>query len=68
MRRLYDAVCTWLEAGAQAKGFEHEPIPEGNNFTNTELDGRMEPAELHQQHRPPAEYTMGFTNNRKDHP
>lgn len=65
MKRLYNAVCAWIEADAAAKGTEPEPQPEGNNFTSIEIDGRNEPAELHQQNRPPAEYRMGFNNKHR---
>ena len=36
MRRLYNAVCTWLEADAQSKGVEGEPQPSGDNLTQLE--------------------------------
>lgn len=36
MKRLYNAICTWLEADAQAKTETQEPQPEGNNFSHVE--------------------------------
>lgn len=65
MRRLYAALCAWIEADAASKGIEPEPAPAGDNFTTTELDGRPEPVEMHQQHRPPAEYRAGFNNDHR---
>ena len=72
MRRLYNAVCTWLEADAQTKGFEHEPIPEGNNFTQAETDGRHEPMHMHGDHNRQSiddddsgTYRLGFNNNHR---
>lgn len=34
MRRLYRAICGWIEADTQARG--GDPVPEGNNFTQAE--------------------------------
>lgn len=35
--RLYNAVCSWLEAHAARMRHEPgEPVPEGNNFTQAE--------------------------------
>lgn len=75
MKRLYNAVCTWLEADAQAKGYEHEPAPEGNNFTHTELDGRHEPMHMHGDHNRQSidgddggVYRLGFNNNHRRKP
>jgi hypothetical protein len=38
MKRLYNAVCTWLEADAKAKAESPQPDhqPEGNNFAQAE--------------------------------
>lgn len=50
MRRLYNAVCDWLEADAQAKG--GEPQPEGNNFTQAEhAHSFTTQPEMHAGHR-----------------
>lgn len=48
MRRLYHAVCTWLEADAAAKTGDTEPQPEGNNFTQAETGAVYSaPPEMH---------------------
>ena len=47
MRRLYNAVCTWIEADAASKGEPFEPQPEGNNFTHVEHAGNRGRNEMH---------------------
>lgn len=59
---MYNAICGYLEAAADDMRAPAEPEPSGDTFTSTELDGREEPAEVHQQHRPPAN-RLGFNNN-----
>lgn len=51
MRRLYNAVCGWLEASAEA--MQGEPQREGDNFTTTDL-GRPYSGdpEMHLGYRP----------------
>lgn len=72
MKRLYDAVCEWLEADAASRGIDHEPIPEGNNFTNAEIDGRREPMHMHGDHNRQSiddddggAYRIGFNNDHR---
>lgn len=50
MRRLYNAVCAWLEADAQARLTEPEPQPEGA-YSDAERDHRDQPVELHAERR-----------------
>jgi len=46
--RLYNAICGWLEAHAAAMGADHEPVPEGNNFSQAEhAHSYTAPPELH---------------------
>ena len=61
MRRLYNAVCAWLEADAAAKNQPGpEPVPEGNNFAHVEYaHAYTEPPELHASQR------LGFQPNRR---
>lgn len=68
MIRLYRATCAYLEALAADLRTEHEPHPQGDNFTSAELDGREEPTEMHADHRPPAEYKIGFGTNHRRKP
>lgn len=59
MKRLYNAVCAWLEADAEARGFEGEPVPEGNNFAMIEREHRGDAElDLHSQVR-----RIGFGND-----
>lgn len=55
MRRLYNAVCGWLEADAEARGASDEPIPEGA-FSDTM------PAEDHT----PSRFKIGFGHSQED--
>lgn len=52
MKRLYDAVCGWLEASAEAMR-DDEPQREGDNFSTVDL-GRTYSAdpEMHVGYRP----------------
>lgn len=51
MRRLYNAVCDWLEADAQSR-MGNEPQPEGNNFTHAEhAHSFTSQPEMHAGHR-----------------
>lgn len=49
--RLYRAICGWLEAHAasmSAEPVQHEPHPEGNNFTQAEhAHSFSAPPEMH---------------------
>ncbi|MDQ0102340.1 hypothetical protein J2T10_001986 [Paenarthrobacter nicotinovorans] len=46
--RLYRAICAWLEAHAASMTAEHDPQPEGNNFTQAEhAHSYSAPPELH---------------------
>lgn len=46
--RLYNAICTWLEAHAASMSAEDEPQPEGNNFAQAEhAHSYTSPPELH---------------------
>lgn len=72
MKRLYNAVCEWLEADAASRGIDHEPIPEGNNFTTLEIDGRHEPMHMHGDHNrqnidddDSGVYRTGFSNDHR---
>lgn len=74
MRRLYNAVCAWLEADAEGRG-GGEPIPEGNNFTTSEIDGRNEPMYMHGDHNRQSiddddsgVYRLGFNNQHRRRP
>ena len=59
MKRLYNAVCAWLEADTNARSFEGEPVPEGNNFATIERDHRGDAElDLHAQVR-----RVGFGND-----
>lgn len=55
LRRLYNAVCGWLETDAGARGTPDEPIPEGA-FSDTM------PAE---DHTPPR-FKIGFGHSQED--
>lgn len=74
--RLYRAICAWLEADAKAKlgNDDHEPHPEGNNFTQAEYAHSYTQApELHAGHRGQSlddddsgahhRHRIGFTRN-----
>lgn len=72
MRRLYNAVCTWIEADAASKADPLEPQPEGNNFTTAEIDGRNEPMHMHGDHNRQSiddddsgAYRLGFNNQHR---
>ena len=75
MRRLYNAVCSWLEADAQARGAD-EPQPEGNNFTQAEhAHAYTSQPEMHAGHRGTSiddddggAYRLGFQRNREETP
>lgn len=71
MRRLYNAVCGWLEADAAMRTSEHEPQAEGNNFTQAERVNQPDADELHAGHRHQSiddddsgAYRIGFTSQR----
>lgn len=74
MRRLYNAICAWLEADAEARG--GEPVPQGDTFTQAETDGRHEPMHMHADHNRQSiddddngAYRLGFNNDhRKERP
>jgi hypothetical protein len=66
--RLYNAICSWIEATAFEKlagaGAAEEPQPEGNNFAQAEHAHSFttEP-ELHAGHRP--EHMMDVWEDRR---
>lgn len=71
MRRLYNAVCSWLEADADARQ-GGEPHPEGNNFTQAEHAPGTNRQDLHgEANRESIDnddggaYRLGFHNERK---
>lgn len=41
-----------------------EPQPQGDTYTNTELDARQEPTEMHADYRPPAEYSISLRSTK----
>ncbi|MBB5748554.1 hypothetical protein [Micrococcus sp. TA1] len=71
MKRLYSAICGWLEADAAMRSTEHEAQREGNNFAQAERADQPQNDELHAAYRPESihnddggAYRLGFTGGR----
>jgi hypothetical protein len=54
VKRLYNAICSWLEADAEQKRRDepYEPQPEGNNFAMVERAPDIRQHELNNDERP----------------